>query len=260
MASQGPSTRLQPQHAPPPAAPPPAGGVDLTTLLLSAVASAAAAYITSKIWAPGALASAAMSPIIVALVKEALRKPTEVVTAVVPTRTRGRGGRSGGMTVESERVPADLPERLEGGAPPPFPPPAPGVAEGPVRVYSTAARRLRWRLAVITGLLGFAICVVVYTVPEVIAGGSVAQPGHGTTFWGGSSGWSGRATQPRTTTTTVTTTTTPSDTTTQPTQTVTQTVTTPAPAPAASSPTPTTPSSPPAATTPAPDQPSATTP
>src|SRR3981189_1014540 len=121
MASQGPSTRLQPQPGPPPAAPPPAGGVDLTTLLLSAVASAAAAYITSKIWAPGALASAAMSPIIVALVKEALRKPTEVVTAVVPTRTRGRGGRSGGMTVESERVPADLREGREGGAPGPCP-------------------------------------------------------------------------------------------------------------------------------------------
>jgi hypothetical protein len=258
MASQGPSTRLQPQPGPPPAAPPPAGGVDLTTLLLSAVASAAAAYITSKIWAPGALASAAMSPVIVALVKEALRKPTEVVTAVVPSRTRGRDGRVGGLTVESEPVPADLPERLERGAPPPFPPPAPGVAEGPVRVYSTAARRLRWRLAVITGLLGFVICVVVYTVPEVIAGGSVAQSGQGTTFWGGSSGPSRGTTQQRTTTTTTpaNTTTTPSDTTTQPTRTVTQTVTTPAPPPAASSPTPTTPST----TAPPPAAPSATTP
>ena len=45
--------------------------------LVDAVASAAAAYITSKIWARGTLFSAAMSPVIVALVKEGLRKPTE---------------------------------------------------------------------------------------------------------------------------------------------------------------------------------------
>ena len=71
--------------ASPPPAPPADRGIDLTTLLLSAIASAVAAYVTSKIWAPGTLFSAAMSPVIVALVKEGLRKPTEVVANVVPT-------------------------------------------------------------------------------------------------------------------------------------------------------------------------------
>src|SRR3954471_14699433 len=86
MASHGDSTRVRgTPPPPPPAAAPAEGGIELTTLFLSAVASAAAAYITSKIWAPGTLFSAAFSPVIVALVKEGLRKPTEVVANVVPT-------------------------------------------------------------------------------------------------------------------------------------------------------------------------------
>src|SRR3954467_7566234 len=86
MASQGDQTQRR-VPAPPPAPAAPAAapeGIELTTLFLSAVASAAAAYITSKIWAPGTLFSAAMSPVIVALVKEGLRKPTEKVVNVVP--------------------------------------------------------------------------------------------------------------------------------------------------------------------------------
>ena len=69
------------QQGPPP---PQREGLDLATLFISAIASAAAAYITSKIWAPGTLVSAAFTPVIVALVKEGLRKPTEVITNVVP--------------------------------------------------------------------------------------------------------------------------------------------------------------------------------
>jgi hypothetical protein len=258
MASQGPSTRLQTPPPPPPAAPD--GGLDLTTLLLSAVASAVSAYVTAKIWAPGALASAAMSPIIVALVKEGLRKPTEVVTAVVPTRTGRRG-----YTRDTAALPDDLTEHLQAGAPPPYPPPLPGAETGPVSVYSTRSRRLRWRLAVLTGLLGFVVCVVVYTVPEVIAGGSIGRPGHSTTLFSGG-GHSTRSSKGTTSTTTTDTTPTPAQTQTQPAQTVTQTVTTPAPAPsdttppagaAPATPPATTPATPPAAgdgtaTTPAP--------
>src|SRR4051812_7635808 len=108
MASQGQPTRVQ---SPPPAAPPPASGIDLGTLVITALASAAAAYTTAKVWAPGTLASAAMTPVIVALVKEGLRKPTEVVTAVVPARA----GRE--RTVTSEPLPADVTEQLQYGAP-----------------------------------------------------------------------------------------------------------------------------------------------
>jgi hypothetical protein len=270
MASQGDPTQPRQPVQPPPPAPAPEAGIDLTTLFLSAVASAAAAYVTSKIWAPGTLFSAAMSPVIVALVKEGLRKPTEVVTSAVPALPRPASfGRSpAGPPRVHEPLPDDLGDHLEAGAPPPFPPPAPGHEAGPVRVYSTRGRRLRWRLAVVTGLLGFAICVVLYTVPEIISGKSVGRSGQATTFFPGKTKHKSKSTTTTITTTTstqqtqtapsTTAKTTPEKTTTEPAQTVTQTVTTPAPAPNAATapgqtPTTTTPPGqgpPPAQTTP----------
>jgi hypothetical protein len=231
----------------------PEGNIDLQTLALTAVASASAAYVTSKVWAPGTLASAAMTPVIVALLKEALNKPTEVITAAVPD-VRGRVRQRRVQT-----VPGDLPERLEDGAPPPLPPPVPGAEAGPVRVYSTRGRRLRWRLAVVTGLLGFATALVVFTVPELIAGGAARGGGHRTTFFGGDRS-PARSTPGKTTTAPATTT--PGQTVTAPAQTVTQAPATPAPADTTTAPAPpadggaaapqeTTPAAPPAGTPPA---------
>src|SRR4051812_31886925 len=176
MASQGDPTRSY-GGAPPPRQPPPAGEgtIDLTTLLLSAIASASAAYITSKIWAAGTLLSAAMSPVIVALVKEGLRKPTEVVASVAaPSRWTRTGADEPGLVPDPGAVvPAPGPV-VDPDAPHVVLPPAvtPGD-HAPVSVYSTRSRRLRWRLAVITGLLGFGIAVLFFTVPELIAGKSL---------------------------------------------------------------------------------------
>jgi hypothetical protein len=177
-------------------------GIELTTLVISALASAAAAYVTSKIWAPGTLFSAAMSPVIVALVKEGLRKPTEVVANVVPTVvpsparwTRG-GASEPGLVVDPDpaRIDPD-PLRAEAGAAAAQPsasqpeaphvllPPVAGGESGPVRVHSTRARRLRWRLALVTGILGFAICAVIYTVPELVTGRSISGHKHSTTLF-----------------------------------------------------------------------------
>jgi hypothetical protein len=271
MASQGDPTQRR-ASAPPSAAPapaPPAEGIDLTTLFLSAVASAAAAYVTSKIWAPGTLFSAAMSPVIVALVKEGLRKPTEVVTAAVPNVAKplrvssaSRVGAARAARVPSDRgpvqrtLPDDLPDRLEGGAPLPLPPPQPGAQAGPVRVYSTRGNRMRLRLAVVTGLLAFVLVVAFYTVPELIAGQSVGRSGHATTFFPGTAKKHAKSTTGTTTSTTDTTksdtTTSESKTATQPAQTVTQTVTTPAPPPPETSTTPVQPAPQQTPTTPAP--------
>jgi hypothetical protein len=240
-------------------------GLDLTTLAITAASSAVAAYICSKIWAPGTLASAAMTPVVVALVKEGLRKPTKVVAAAVPVATRRGVTRARDSTapptaaqpaVERTASTEVFDQALEEAPPPPFPPPSADAPEGPVRVYSTKSRRIRWRLAVITGLLGFVICVLLYTVPELIAGGSAARSGHSTTFFGGAKRQSGKVTTdttPSTTTTPAQTTTTPATATTETVPTVTQTVTTPpptttpAPEPAAPAPATTTPA-------PAPDQ------
>jgi hypothetical protein len=237
--------------ASPPPAPPPDRGIDLTTLLLSAIASAVAAYVTSKIWAPGTLFSAAMSPVIVALVKEGLRKPTEVVANVVPAVVPTPASRS--------RASADEPGLVVDGAPEPEPrvdPDAPHVVlppvvvaeAGPVHVYSTRGRLLRWRLAVITGLLGFAICVVLYTVPELISGKSIGRGGDATTLWGGHRNHTKKSTTTQTTTTTTPTSTATTPTTTDDTKTVTQTQTVTTPTPTQTTPAPSTTAPAPAAT------------
>ena len=228
--------------ASPPPAPPADRGIDLTTLLLSAIASATAAYITSKIWAPGTLFSAAMSPVIVALVKEGLRKPTEVVANVVPTvvpastRWSRAGASEPGLIVDGEPEPEP---RVDPDAPHVVLPPVVAAETGPVRVYSTRGRRLRWRLAVLTGLLGFGICVVLYTVPELISGKSIGHGGRATTLWGGHRNHTKKSTTTRTQTTPATqtsTATTPTTTDETKTVTQTQTVTTPAPTPTTSAP------------------------
>jgi hypothetical protein len=231
MASQEP-TRVRGAQAPPP---PPAAdsGIELTTLFLSAVASAAAAYITSKIWAPGTLFSAAMSPVIVALVKEGLRRPTEKVVEVVPgvvTVPRSRWARvrpdEAGLVREDPAPPAAEPVAPD--APHVILPPVVAADHGPVNVYSTRARRLRWRLAVITGLLGFAICVVLFTVPELISGQSIGRSsGHATTLFGGRRHHRSGGTTTTTTTSTTSTSTTPSTATPQ--RTTTPSTTAPAP-------------------------------
>lgn len=247
--------------ASPPPAPPADRGIDLTTLFLSAVASAAAAYITSKIWAPGTLFSAAMSPVIVALVKEGLRKPTEVVASAVPTVVPAstRWSRSSasepGLVVDGEPEPAP---RVDPDAPHVVLPPVVAAETSPVRVYSTRGRRLRWRLAVLTGLLGFGICVVLYTVPELISGKSIGHGGRATTLWGGHRNHTKKSRTTQTTKTTpASTVTVPTTTDETKTVTQTQTVTTPTPTqatPAPSTAAPATPStaSPASTSTPAP--------
>jgi hypothetical protein len=146
-------------HPDPAAPPPPSSELDLGTLTIAAVASAAAAFVTSKVWPAGTLWSAAASPVIVALVKEGLKRPANRLQTVA----RDRGG------------------RLTRG------PDLTGATDtGPVRVYGRAGIRRRWKLAVATGLLAFAVVAFIYTVPELVAGRSIGGGGDKrTTFFGG---------------------------------------------------------------------------
>jgi hypothetical protein len=149
---------------------PRSGGIDLATLLITAVASAAAAYTCSKIWAPGTLASAAFTPVLVAIIKEALARPTQAVTKAVPIR---------GVVRSAPPASQQPGEPLE-------PPPLERVPQpGEVTYHSTGASPRRWRLAVVTGLLGFVVCVLVFTLPELVAGQSATGGGRSTTLFGG---------------------------------------------------------------------------
>lgn len=185
-----PPTQPQPVPAAAPANSTPArseGGVDLPTLIITALASAVAAYVCSKVWKPGTLASAAFTPVLVALVKEALRRPTEVVTTVVPVpvvtpRRRRRLAAPDAPTAVMGSLSAD-------GDPAPgsdIPPPAiVAVEPQPVTTTRTRGRQIHWRIAVLTGLLGFAICAAFYTLPELIAGSAASGGGKTTLFGGG---------------------------------------------------------------------------
>jgi hypothetical protein len=168
------------QHVPP--QPPPAPrreGVDFPTLVITAVASAVAAYVCSKVWAPGTLASAAFTPVLVALVKEALRRPTEVVTTAVPPVLPGRqrrGQAAAGPAPGAARAAAH--DEAQPGADLPQPAIV-ALNPPPITYHRTTSRRGHWRIALITGLLGFALCAAVYTVPELLS------KGQGTTLFGG---------------------------------------------------------------------------
>jgi hypothetical protein len=143
---------------PPPPPPRPSGGLSLHTLLLAAAGAGAAALLTSAFWPEGSILSAALTPVIVALVSEALRRPTQRVGQVAATSIPRRRAR---------RRHAGTPEPPTEATPP----------ERPYAVYGQARRRPNIRPAVVlaTAALAFVIAVVAITVPEAIFGGAVAN-------------------------------------------------------------------------------------
>src|SRR3954451_15453335 len=66
-------------------------GLSIQTLLISAAAAAAAATLVPMIWERGTIVATAMTPVIVALVSEGLKKPVEHVSAVAPRVARRSG-------------------------------------------------------------------------------------------------------------------------------------------------------------------------
>ena len=215
------------------------GGIELSTLFAAGAAAVVAAYVVSKIWAPGTVWATAFTPILVSLVKEALERPAQKVSAVA---TRA----------------VAAPRSRDLSAPPPPVVVAHDEELTERKVYGTASRNLprRWKLAVVTGLIAFVAVVALYTVPELVAGSSVTSGSSHTTFFGGHSSRS-TATPSDTTTSTDKTSTSKGETSTTPAPgAATPTTTTP---PAQTTPAPTTTTPAPTPTTPAPATPAPTT-
>ncbi len=147
------------------------GGVDLPTLVVTALASAAAAYVTSIIWAPGTLAAAAFTPVLVALLKELFFRPVEVVTRAVPVRGVVRSAPPAGHPEQPRETPEEIEARIAQLGE------APGASRG--------GGRRGWQVAVVTGLLGFLVAAVIITVPELASGNSLFGGGRDTTFFSG---------------------------------------------------------------------------
>jgi hypothetical protein len=171
-------------------------GLSVQTLLISAVAAVAAATVVPMIWERGTILATAMTPVIVALVSEGLRKPVQTVSAVAPrvARRSGTGAAvrrfepAAAETVHPERVGArgDGPERFE-----PLPghlrDDAPSVRDDDPFGLRKAdgAGRPRLKIALITGLLAFVIAGGALTLTELAAGGSVSS-NQRTSLFGGS--------------------------------------------------------------------------
>lgn len=146
----------------------------MPTLAITAAASAAAAYVTSKLWAPGTLGAAATFPVLIALLKEWLARPTYAVARAVPVRGVVRSAQTSSQPETPSQPPA--PPEAAGGRVP---------QHGEVTGSSRPVPRRAWRTAVVTGVLGFIVAAVIVTVPEFVAGSSASGGGRQTTFFGG---------------------------------------------------------------------------
>src|SRR4051794_41515022 len=110
-----------------------------------------------------------MTPVIVALVSEGLRKPAEKITAVAPRVTRrtatGAAVRRFDPDAAQTRHPESVgargrgPERLEPDVPPPSVPPGGVSPDDPfgLRGASRPPRRPWWKVGLATGALAFVI-------------------------------------------------------------------------------------------------------
>jgi hypothetical protein len=136
------------------------------------------------IWERGTLVATAMTPVIVALVSEALRKPAEKISTVAPRVTRRSAT---GAAVRS-------PERFD-----PLPPgerdaPPEVRADDPYGLRASPRPRHHWKIALATGAVAFVVAVVALTGTELVFGGPATKDSGRTTLFGGSSNKSEEAT------------------------------------------------------------------
>jgi hypothetical protein len=190
-------------------------GLSLQTLLISSLAAVAAAIVVPTFWERGSLIATAITPIIVAVVSEALHRPAKAITAVTPRVTR----RSATGAALRSQQPTGVGSRGEG------PEQLPPTREDPFGLYEDERPRRRsfpLRLAVITGLLAAVIGAGVVTASELaLFGHQIGNSERSTGLLGGTAK---KSTETPTPTATATETATPEETeTATPTATVTPT-------------------------------------
>ena len=170
-------------------------GVSLQTLLISAVAAVAAATVVPLIWERGTIIATAMTPVIVALVSEGLRKPVQHVSAVAPRVARRSGTGAALRRYEPTAAETTHPERIgaRGEGPERFDPLPPSELEAAPALSGddpfglrAADRRPRWKIAVVTGLLAFLIAAGVVTASELALFGGSVSSNQRTSLFGGS--------------------------------------------------------------------------
>jgi len=159
-------------------------GISIQTLLISACAAVAAAVIVPMIWERGTLIATAMTPVIVAVVSEALRKPAEVISTV-PSKLPRRSAT--GAAVRSPDAYEPPTEPFE-----PLPPTERDLEpatrpDDPYGLRASPRMHHHWKIALATGAVAFVIAVVALTGTELVFGGAATKDNGRTTFFGSSS-------------------------------------------------------------------------
>jgi hypothetical protein len=155
------------------------GGLSLQTLLISSLAAVAAAIVVPMFWEKGSILATAITPIIVAVVSEALNRPAAVIKTAAPRVTR----RTATGAAVRTRAPTGVGARGDG------PEQLPPRRHDPFGLYEEerpSGNRRPLKIALITGLLAFIIGAGVVTVSELaVFGHSVGQSNRSTGLWGG---------------------------------------------------------------------------
>jgi hypothetical protein len=161
------------------------GGLSPKTLLIAGGASAVAAMVVPLLWQPGTVFAAAMTPIVVALATELLKRPVDTVSAV-RTRRPVRGAETLDQPFDEPFDPLAPPSAAELEA-------LPETRSAPRAVHRRRPLTARqWKLGLATGLAAFAIVAALFTASELLAGDSVSGDRR-TTFFGGGDGRTERA-------------------------------------------------------------------
>jgi hypothetical protein len=169
--------------------------LNMRTLVIASFASAAAAAVTSQLWIHGTWIAAALTPALVALISEAMHRPTERIARAWTSDRPALG--AGASRHADQPAPADepLPPRAARKplSPRAAPGPAPGGsraagAPGPVRVYrqpTDRGPRRRSALGVVaaTAAIAFLIAVAALTAGDLISGGSIGKGSGSTTLF-----------------------------------------------------------------------------
>jgi hypothetical protein len=155
-------------------------GISVGNLAIASASSVIAAVVVSHVWGSGTLIAAAVTPVIVTLTSEALRRPQKVIKTVVETRSTSRfdpvaEGRRG--IEEGDAPAAAIP---------------PGTRAGDRTVHRVDKRvapvkRPVLAVALATGLIAFVIAGFLLTGSELVLGKSVGGKSSGTTLLGGGS-------------------------------------------------------------------------
>jgi hypothetical protein len=149
-------------------------GISIQTLVISSLSAVAAAIVVPMIWERGTLVATAMTPVIVALTTEALRRPAEKITAVTPKVARRSA--TGAAVRAPERFDPLPPEERDA---------APEVREDdPYGLRASPRPRHHWWIALATGAVAFAVAVFVLTGTELVFGGPATRDSGRTTFFG----------------------------------------------------------------------------